>query len=537
VCVVALAFGTATADERSNRPIVLESYVGRGPGAAPDDDLVDLRDQFEGLGYAAYPPSILSMIVGRAPQPGIMDRGASGRELTAAELVSAIEEGYQAWQDARWRDARDKLILAIARFKRNQGLLVTDTNNLNVMYKALAALAFAEQQLGDASACRATLDELIRTFPSQPLPQHEYGRESWNLYREVLVRDQAKGLGGLTINAGNERALIFVDSQLRGTGRVDLRNLYPGAHRVFMQVVGVPGWQYEVEVTAHQATLLSIDWELDSALQVTSAWVGFRSLTDEGRTGEALFAAELVRRWECPGIVVIGPLRQGSKAGLLGTRYNAKGIRVRQIKLLLDERRPRSEQLRAFARALVLDSPLDVAASTLAATDGPTDAVSSEQAPADRSAVMPAIVSAGGVAAFASGVAVFERSRQSRGAAPYTDSTSVGLEIAIGGSIAIGTGAYLWSRQRTGELASACVGSSIALLSSGALLYLVDQDPSPTLPPRIFGTKPTGIALGVGGFGLAGVGLWLWQREHVRSIAPVVHVQDGGGTLEWTGSF
>src|SRR5204863_8241158 len=109
---------------REDPIIVLESYVGQRPANA-NAIMAPLLDELEQHGFAAHPASVLELVGGRAPRPGVLDK-----DTTAAEITQPAESGYEAYTRGRFAEAEAALKLAIARIHRNPALLVLDTNNL-----------------------------------------------------------------------------------------------------------------------------------------------------------------------------------------------------------------------------------------------------------------------------------------------------------------------------------------------------------------------------------------------------------------------
>jgi hypothetical protein len=174
--------GAATAQARSpkDRIIVLHARVG-SLSPAPVDDVTSLvNEQFEAEGFAAQPKTISSLLGGQLPRPGILDPG-----LTAAEIIHPVELGYDDWTQGLFAEAEKKLAPALSRIYRNPALLVADTKNLDVVFKALVALALSQAKLGKAAESAETMLELIRMFGSRPLSRADYGPPAEKLYRTI----------------------------------------------------------------------------------------------------------------------------------------------------------------------------------------------------------------------------------------------------------------------------------------------------------------------------------------------------------------
>ncbi|HEX8111324.1 MAG TPA: hypothetical protein VF516_26525, partial [Kofleriaceae bacterium] len=323
--------GAASGAVGLDHPIlVLESYVGQRPANA-DAVLAPLLDELEQRGFATRPASVLELVGGGAPRPGVLDR-----DTTAAEITQSAESGYEAYTRGRFAEAEAALKRVIERIHRNPALLVLDTNNLDATFKILVALALSQAKRGDTGGSVATMLELIRTFRHRPISRVHYGPDAEQFYRAVARQAQALGRGELSISVTSEQAVIFVDGQIRGLGKAALSDLIPGVYRVFIQAPATPGRQYEIEVTAGRHTVLRVDWELDSALWLTDSWVGFMYATEAERARQAGFAGTLARRWAGgTPLAVVGMAQLSGKPAISGQLVDATGRVVRGAAVLL----------------------------------------------------------------------------------------------------------------------------------------------------------------------------------------------------------
>ena len=334
---------------RAARPIiVLESYVGQRPVNA-GLIMEPLLDELEVRGFAVRPASVIPRLGGRAPRPGVIDRGK-----TAGEIMQPAETGYEAYTRGRFAEAELALTRALDQVHRNPALFVLDTSNLTSTFRILVGLALSQAKRGNTSASAATMAELIRTFPSQAITRAEYGPDAEQFYRAVWRQLQTTGRGQLAVSVESEQAVIFIDGQIRGLGRVALRNLIPGVYRVFVQVPPTAGRQYEVEVDAGEGTTLHVDWDLDSSLWLTDLWIGLLFATEADRARQAEFAGKLLRDWGDDSLLaMVGMVQLDGRPGVFGSLYDAAGNVVRSAVVTLhgsDELR-----LRSLARFLAGD--------------------------------------------------------------------------------------------------------------------------------------------------------------------------------------
>jgi len=421
------------------RPIiVLESYVGQRPANA-GLIMEPLLDELEVRGFAVRPASVIPRLGGRAPRPGVIDRGK-----TAAEIMQPAEAGYEAYTRGRFADAERALTPALEQVHRNPALFVLDTSNLTSTFRILVGLALSQAKRGNTGASAATMAELIRTFPSQPITRTEYGPDAEQFYRAVWRQVQTTGRGQLAISVESEQAVIFIDGQIRGLGRVAVSNLIPGVYRVFVQVPPTAGRQYEVEVDAGEDTALHIDWDLDSALWLTDPWMGLLFATEVERARQAEFAGKLLRGWGDNGLLaVVGMVQLDGRPGVFGSLYDAAGNAVRSAAVTLhgsDELR-----LRSLARFLAGDPAADGVTVAHAAT--PTTGASGPAAPAAApSRVVPELLIGAGAAALATGGILYALDPDPASAGRFYRRTAPsGVAVGSVGAAAVSLGMlWLW---------------------------------------------------------------------------------------------
>lgn len=444
---------------RRERPtIVLESYVGQRPANA-NAIMAPLLDELEQRGFAAHPASVLARVGGGAPRPGVLDAGT-----TAAEITQPAESGYEAYTRGRFAVAEAALKLAIARIHRNPALLVLDTNNLEATFKILVALALSQARRGDAAGSLATMTELIRTFRDRPIARGDYGPDAEQFYRAVARQVQALGRGQLSITVASDQAVIFVDGQIRGLARAALTDLIPGTYRVFVQVPATAGRQYEVEVTAGQATALRVDWDLDSALWLTDTWVGFVFATEADRVRQAGFAAALARRWDDGGaLAVVGMVQLQDRPAIVGRLYDAAGRVVRGAAVALDG--ADEPRLRGLARYLA-DG---VAVDGVRVVQG--GGLGEGIAPVAGPRLAPRVLVGAGAAALVAGGVLYALD-QDPGATPsptVRNTAPAGIAVGAAGLAAISVGLWLWGA-RGGSSPLVAIGSSGGFIGWGGAL-------------------------------------------------------------------
>ena len=460
-------------------------------------------------------------------------------------------------------EAEKKLSPALSRIYRNPALLVADTKNLDAIFKALVALALSQDRLGKATQSADTMRELIRMFGSRPLSRAEYGPPAEKLYRTMSKQSATAGRGQLFVTTSNDRAVIFVNGQIRGIGKAEVADLIPGRHHVFVQVPATFGRQYQVEIQAHKATHLETVWDVDISLAVSESWIGLVFATEAERNKESLFAGQLARRWGGPGIVVTSTIQIQGKPFLIGTLYGAGGAMFRSAATSLDG--DRRALLRALAKYLAdgTESPgLNVIARDRSDMR-PARALRESVRSTSRT---PLLIAGLGALAFVASGTVYVASEADDFTQPtYDDKRSPAVKAMVGSSLVLGSGIYLWVREaRSGSvLSAALIGAGASALLSGGALFLTDEDLHNDRQrfhrPTYRDTAGLGLAVGVTGIAMTSVGLWLLRQEgktrepsSIGSLrtpkppgtaarrtapTPIVSIGPSHAVLGWTGSF
>jgi hypothetical protein len=442
MAVLAVAGLPATSDAAPDqrKPIlVFESHVGERT-AELAKRLESFHDALETHGFAARPEAILRIVGGRAPRPGVLDP-----DKTAAELVQRVNTGFAAYVAGKFGEAVSTLTETIHQIHRNPGLFVIDTKNLDLIVRAYMALTLSQGRLGKTAESAATMAELIRIMRGQPISRADFGAEAEQLYRSVLKDVQARGRGALTISTGDERAMVFVDGQLRGMGKATLGDLLPGRYRVFVQVPGTSGRQYELEVGANDDTYLDVNAEIEGALWMSDAWVGFQFASASARKQEARFASELARRWTGEGMVaVIGPMQLEGRPAVVGTLYRTDGTVLRRA--VVEAASADHGRLSSLAKFLADGTP----------GDG-VDILSGERAAPERAAARseparrywPKVLVIGGLAALGTGIGlvVMDEDPDPVGTQQptYRDTAPAGVALGVLGLAAVGLGLVFWT--------------------------------------------------------------------------------------------
>ncbi len=81
------------------------------------------------------------------------------------------------------------------------------------------------------------------------------------------------------------------------------------------------------------------------------------------------------------------------------------------------------------------------------------------------------------------------------------------------------------------------IGVGAAAAIGGVILYVVDEDQSPTGGKKYFDSAPAGVAIGIAGLVTVGAGAYLWRRASRSSSTPSANVVRGGAIIGWSGAF
>jgi hypothetical protein len=379
------------------------------------------------------------------------------------------------------------------------------------------SLAKTLDKRGNKSEANSVMLDLLRVS-SMPVPQNDYGPRAQELHNDAEKQAQTMARGSLTVSVSDSRAMIFVDYTYRGLGRVALGDQLPGAHHVLVQVPGTPGLQYVRDIRPGAASSLGVNWQMESILHTDKAWTGFLFSTETERVREWTHTGELARSFDGSDVIILFMEEVGGKPYIGGIQYPANG----QDPIVAYAPASQEGLLRSLGTYLyngtmaaglrVLHRPLSGEAPSVALTD--SDDAHRGGMPGW---VSPAITVAG-AAVITSAAVVFMRRSYDPGDPPSDGTDGRGRLVAAmaGGSLGLGGGVYLWTRDslNASRTTAGALGLGVTSLATGIELYLVDQDPSPTLPRYIRHTEVAGFLLGTTGIALTGAGLWLLHREH-----------------------
>ena len=432
----------AAPDSGSKRILVLESHTDHRP-AEMGRFMGPITDELEAHGFVAHVDSLLRLAGNGVGRPGIRDATVSARQV-----AQDVDTASVLFTNGQYDAAAKLLRTAVDAMNRNPALFALDTSNTDVMYKAQATLALCQRKLSDAAGAVATMTELIRMFPTRPLPRSKYGPADEAFYRDVAKQVAELGRGRLSIAAGDSRAVIFLDGQIRGVGSITLADLIPGIHHAFIQVPQTMGRAFDVVVHANDESTLTVHDEIESALWVTDTWIGFQFATEIERRREGRYASEVARLWSADSskVAVIGTMQLQGKLALIGTVYDGTGAPLLSAAVAFSE--ASDTKLRDLARFLADGTP----AEGLRVVKAPTATASTTEPPTARRShrsTLPGIAVFGaGVLTIGVGAYLFATDEDDDGSkSSFHNTAPAGVAVMATGAVVTGIGAILWWRR------------------------------------------------------------------------------------------
>lgn len=513
--------------------IVLEAHVGqRSPEAVAA--MAPVLDELERHGFTVRPDHIRRLLAGRAPQPGRLDEGK-----TVADIKQLIATGRAAYDKGLLEKSETALRSAVQLIRRNPALLVLDTNNEQVVYNAFVSLSMTLSKRGKPAEAMSVMTELLR-ISSAPIPENAFGPKARDLHIDAEKQAQAMGRGDLTISVSDNRAMIFVDYTYRGLGKVALGDQLPGSHAVLVQIPGTIGLQYEREVRARATSALDVNWPIESALHLDGLWAGFLLATDAERARASQYATDFARSCNTDDIIILSLQTIDGIPFVGGIQYPANGDPPIGAFAPLSGGEPLLRALGTYlydgtmaAGLRVLRRPAQGEAPTVTRLD--PDTIGSSWAPS----WIPAATMGAGTLAIVGGAVAYARTSYDQQHPPGdgTDGRNPTVGVMLGGSLVLGGGVYLWSRESFGasRLTAGALGVGVASVAAGVEFYLVAQEPLPTAPKYIRDTATRGIVLGAAGLAVTGAGIWLLQRDRAAATtANVDGTNQAASSRAWT---
>jgi hypothetical protein len=480
--------------------------------------------------------------------------------MSATEIDRLVESGRAAYVKGNFKEGFAISTRAIRLIRENPGLLVLNSENTDMVFRAYLVLAMCLNRLGQDQLADSVFQELVLMYPTFPfvqVVQVYYGPTVEEKCRKVFRRLRSMEVGDLTIRVTDEHAMIFVDGQMRGLGSASVTGLLVGTHYVFVRT-STKGLRYEPEVDPNTVTRLEIIPEFDTALKASDEGIGFDFANDTDRGREAVYASDAVRRWHLRGnIAVIGPMKIQGKSAIVGRIYDGSGSVVQAPAYILVEDAD-SESVRILAQYLVDGTVSEKIHPLGGSSDSSTWVVRPRMELS--TSLSKVVLGAGGLTLLA-GAAVYAASNPRDFVTPmYDDRKGKAVGAMLVASATIGTGVSLWLRQTrsTSLLPSATLGAAVTVILAGSVLYITDEDeaaPQPGQQVRKYyrDSATHGVIIGSTGLATLGVGLWLMHRERSARPAasrdhtaldrvvvhplPKVSVASSRVNVDWVGTF
>jgi len=450
--------------------IVLESYTGERPADAQrllSPVLEELsKKKFEagdGVGRK------LDARVSRASRQA---KGVPG------DFAAQVDRGFKAWVGGSFDESIKILVPLIENAHANTGQFAIEPGLREPLQKALIALSLAQLRIGDPGAMKATMSELIRSFPEASIARATYGPEAAGAFDGVRKEVLAQPKGTLNVKLVDETGVVFIDEAYRAVGSTTAE-LVPGEYRVLVLVNKVPSRAHRVTVRSGETAVVEIDAAFDVAVR-TSPFVGFSFASDADRQkNEAAFAAQFARAVDASAVAIVGIDDVRGKASVIGALVSlSTGREIRRASIPL-EPDPSNDRLLALARFLSGEEPapgLDVAFANAAGGEKAARLAGDvEQPEKPRWGGWKWVTGAVGVAGLATGavlVALDGRcSKDPPAGQPCNDlyATATPGYIALGaGAVFTGVSIYLFATQKAAPVvqpAGAGSGATIGFIT------------------------------------------------------------------------
>ncbi|HEX4420236.1 MAG TPA: hypothetical protein VH165_20110 [Kofleriaceae bacterium] len=301
-------------------------------------------------GFFASPKRIQNAFGVRLPLPG------SDPGLAAAEFAKRLELA-----DATWirQPALEQLVPALAAAvelgKSNPAYLV-DAGRREVFRRVLLAYALALKRSGAVQPSEDAMAEWIRTFPDLVITRARAGSDAEQLYTETRKTLATRGRGTLTVNLTDPSLQLYVDEVIRRAG-APIVDLLPGMYRVLVLDRYSKARRYTLEVLANQDSVLGIDWQVESALQVSPTFVAFEfpSAAELTQSGQAV-ARYAQTAIGAPGALLVKLSKDRGQPMLTAESYSPSHVVPVTSACVMIAGNPRVDNQRAVALAHYLVS-------------------------------------------------------------------------------------------------------------------------------------------------------------------------------------
>lgn len=506
--------------------IVLEVHIGGRPPEA-NQVLRPLLDELERRGMIALPASVHARLGDHLIRSGISDP-----TLDIVTVINRVDAARRLLKKGKCQAADKQFADAIDRSYENLAMLVNNrADSQKALMDALEGHAVCLDRLEKHKESLLAWEELVRSYPNQEsVIRGRYGKEAYESYQEAQQRLMGQGSGTLIIEVDDRAALIFCDEWDHPQTAAFQASVLPGTYRVLVLSPGTAGRWYAVDVKPGERVHLKLNSGLDATLTISDVFAGFvfASQLDASRLIE--YARQVLGPAERV-LIAVSFTDLGGRRAPMGTVYRLDtGARLRAYAAPLtgiDD----DQRLRALARKLL--DPSSIAPDVVDLLSPPVGSgrpaqreapgVSSYTLPRWTPSWIPAVTMGTGSLVIVGGAVAYARTSydQQHPRSDGTDGKNPAVGVMVGGSLILGGGVYLWSRESFGatRLTAGSLGIGVASVAAGVEFYLVAQKPLPTAPRYIRDTATRGIVLGVAGLAATGAGIWLLRHDHVTTTA------------------
>ena len=341
VLTVCLAFA-ATREARADG-IVLESYTGERPADAARL-LTPVLEELSRKKFTAG-DSVARQFDSQISRPSRQPKPVQG------DFAAQVDKGFKAWVSGSFDESIKILVPLIENAHANTGQFAMDPSLREPLQKALIALSLAQQRIGDPGAMRATMTELVRSFPEAQISRATYGPDAATAFNGVRKEIQAQGTGKLSVKVTDDSGIVFIDEAYRAVGSTTAQ-VIPGEYRVLVMANKQPSRAHRVTVRANEEATVEIDAAFDLAVR-TTGFTGLSYATDaERQAHEATHAAQFARMVGASAVAVVGVDQVRGKASIVGALISlSTGREIRRASIPL-EPDPSNDRLTSLARFL-----------------------------------------------------------------------------------------------------------------------------------------------------------------------------------------
>jgi hypothetical protein len=345
---VGLSLITALRGARAGT-IVLESHVeARASGA--EEILAPFFDELTKRQVKGAYEDVGKRFEARSSTPSVVGAGLP------SDFAEQVETGYRLWVRGQFQAAISALQPLVDVAHLNAGVVAADLRSSAAVFKALVALSLCHQRMGDETASRAAMAELLRSFDSE-VSKGQFGVEAHELFVRLRSELRSRGTASLSVRSLDDSAVIFLNERFLKVGEATRTDLVPGSYRVLGQVGRRRGRVHLVDLKAGDNVRLEIDPEFESSVVTSTEWSGlvFRD-RQQREQRETELAARFALSVEALGVIVVGIDVKNDRSVAYGALINPSTRKELRRGSVVIDTSPSPERLRALARFLTGDS-------------------------------------------------------------------------------------------------------------------------------------------------------------------------------------